>query len=278
MSKHLFLLILSIVFLVNCPALSAAKHITILYTANINGNINDCGCGPVPLGGITRVATFINEYKKQHPEAIVIDGGDFINSYSYPEFNQLIQKTVKLIPYDIQVPGDQEFVEGPEFAQNYFAAMPGTVLWTNGSGQQTEIKLQRMNSDLHFYGVLGAEAFEFIEPGNTGFFVDGVNLNPSQNGISVLVYHGRIAQLTILLKRYPQIDLVLLGHTAAEKLEINGIPVFGTNADAASLARIIIEQAGNGLKISGEQIPLDQNIAEDKQVQALYTQFEKYQQ
>ena len=47
----------------------------LIYTSNVNGAIENCGCGSEPLGGLNRVNTVIKQFKQDHDNVFVVDGG-----------------------------------------------------------------------------------------------------------------------------------------------------------------------------------------------------------
>jgi 2',3'-cyclic-nucleotide 2'-phosphodiesterase (5'-nucleotidase family) len=48
--------------------------VTIIYTGNIGGRIDPCGCR-IPKGGLARRATIVKDMRTQTPDAIVLDSG-----------------------------------------------------------------------------------------------------------------------------------------------------------------------------------------------------------
>jgi 2',3'-cyclic-nucleotide 2'-phosphodiesterase (5'-nucleotidase family) len=48
--------------------------VTIIYTGNVGGRIDPCGCR-IPKGGLARRATVLKEMREQAPDAIVVDSG-----------------------------------------------------------------------------------------------------------------------------------------------------------------------------------------------------------
>ena len=73
---------LSCVLLLTCFQLYGS-NIYILFTANINGNLENCNCSLNSAGGIGRITTLFSEFRKEYPNTIIIDGGDYFNSYSF---------------------------------------------------------------------------------------------------------------------------------------------------------------------------------------------------
>jgi 2',3'-cyclic-nucleotide 2'-phosphodiesterase (5'-nucleotidase family) len=52
------------------------KAITLLYSSNLSGDYEQCGCPVHPLGGIARRATALDRARAETDAALVLDGGD----------------------------------------------------------------------------------------------------------------------------------------------------------------------------------------------------------
>ncbi|MFA6472193.1 MAG: hypothetical protein WCU00_09160 [Candidatus Latescibacterota bacterium] len=79
MKKYVLLaLVLGLSFLLfSCSKkISSQKsgHITILYSGNVGGEIDTCGCR-IPRGGMAKRATFIKQQKEKYPNALILDSG-----------------------------------------------------------------------------------------------------------------------------------------------------------------------------------------------------------
>ena len=51
------------------------EHVHILYSSNVNGELNPCGCAMNPKGGVDRRLNFVEAYQKKFP-AVVLDAGN----------------------------------------------------------------------------------------------------------------------------------------------------------------------------------------------------------
>jgi len=73
-------------------------NITFVFTGNIGGIINPCGCR-IPLGGIGRRATVIREIKADADNVLVFDSGAmlFTSQYLYEPYDVIGQKTSTFI-------------------------------------------------------------------------------------------------------------------------------------------------------------------------------------
>jgi hypothetical protein len=66
--------IIGILLSIYLTAYSAEGYL--LYTANINGNLEKCKCGPNITRGIGHIKRFFSEFRKVYSQTIIIDGGD----------------------------------------------------------------------------------------------------------------------------------------------------------------------------------------------------------
>ena len=149
-----------------------STEINILFTANINGNLENCNCGANSSGGIGRIKTFFSEFRNQYPHTFIVDGGDYFNSYPFEKLNTAMLRALSFLDYDIMVPGDQEFIEGMGFFNNYKNQYKPKLLISN-IHLDTNINLKFYVKDINifFYAYLSNHAFDFIDkPGEINCF------------------------------------------------------------------------------------------------------------
>ncbi len=94
------------------PALAAAQPsapLVVLFTGNNTAQISDCGCGPDPAGGLLRLATAVDSLRKQYPDAVFIDSGDWLSSYVNPEQDQQALAIMQRLKYDALAVGEYEW-------------------------------------------------------------------------------------------------------------------------------------------------------------------------
>ncbi len=58
------------------PGPPVPGRVTILYTGGVQGALEPCGCSPGQLGGIARIATLLQEIRKETAALILVDAGD----------------------------------------------------------------------------------------------------------------------------------------------------------------------------------------------------------
>jgi len=69
--------------------------------------------------------SFIDDFRKNHSQTFVIDGGDFFNSYPFPELNTAMLNAIPHMNYDIMLPGENVFYESEKFINEYLKTFVG---------------------------------------------------------------------------------------------------------------------------------------------------------
>jgi 2',3'-cyclic-nucleotide 2'-phosphodiesterase (5'-nucleotidase family) len=266
MLKPILLILIIILFSVIS---SDAGTIRIIYTANINGSLENCGCGTDPLGGIGRIKTFIDTYRKAHRDALLIDGGDFFNSYPFPELNQAMLQAMHLCAYDLVLPGDQAFIEGEEFYKSFETAMAGKILISNQASAAENYKSFRFGTfGLLITAILSPSAFEFIDK------PEWINLLKSPAGsptgqkdiLRVIVFHGSRAEAEKFASGQTKVDLILMAHDQEKGLwKFNGVLLVGNGKDSEYVS-VIEARYDAGWKIDVQQVSMSDAYPEPLEI------------
>lgn len=111
--------LLPVFFLLGIPKLSFSA--TLIYSNDVLGEIEPCGCRNNPMGGMARKANFLKRHSEKGPEVIQVDAGDLLfSSDSLPELLQkqaetqatFLLKAMDLNQHDVVVPGEKDFALG----------------------------------------------------------------------------------------------------------------------------------------------------------------------
>lgn len=247
-----------------------AEVFYIIYTSNVNGAIENCGCGSDPLGGIGRVKSVIDKFKKENKNVFVIDGGDYFNSYPYPTLNKAMYKTLELINYDCLVPGDQEFVEGEVFYSKYASSFKEKILLSNaGSDYQERIKTKIGSNQVVLCGYLSPYIFNFIakpDDLNLSIFVNAKPETSGENEFHIAIIHGYLSNAEQFALENPSIDLILLAHDQRKGIwEKNQAIIIGNGKDSEYISIIKVNQ-GSQWNISVDQKKISEELPEDGQI------------
>jgi hypothetical protein len=268
------------ILLLTCSVATSADGY-LLFTANINGNLENCDCGPNITRGIGRIKTFFTDFCRIYPHTIIIDGGDFFNSYPQITLNTTMLQALHYLDYHILVPGDQEFVEGMVFFQHFQSQMKEKLLASNMNlpvKPYFSFNLNKIN--IFFYSFLSPKAFDFIER------PEKIDCNPfslvkkrgEKKGLQVLIFHGTMNEAKDILQNNGWIDLLLLAHSQyVGSLPMKNQIIIGGGSDSEGVTIIQIREKG---KITSEKNSLN---SQNKDYQELETKYqinwsEEYQQ
>lgn len=247
-----------------------AEDIYIIYTANINGMIENCGCGADPLGGIGRVKSLIDTFRKEHKNVVLIDGGDYFNSYPYQKLNDSMLASLDLLNYDCLVPGDQAFVEGEPFFSNYASKYKDKIIISNSNSEfQKYITKKFEKIQIEVYGYLSPYIFDFIEKPEHIELVNFINAKPrpqKENSFRIAVVHGYLSNAEQFAVVNSSINLVLLAHDQRKGIWTkNQATIVGNGKDSEFISIIKI---GSGIKwkISVEHLKIHEELPEDKNI------------
>jgi len=257
--------------------LSAQDKFAILFVANINGTLENCGCGQHPLGGVDRCKTVIEQCRQNYPDLLVINGGDYFNSYSFLALNSTLLKALPLLHFDLLVPGDQEFVEGKQFISKIRTIMGQSWFLSNTEQAAPKMKsLYFLKQQINVYAYLSPNCFSFIhQPKDlvlNSIRPDFPDDNP--DSFNLIVYHGSREEAYELARTNPQIALILLGHDQYSYADSIGHTLLvGAGRDAEFVVLLRIGRSGSEWKIKQEHINLTETIPADKDISALITSF-----
>jgi 2',3'-cyclic-nucleotide 2'-phosphodiesterase (5'-nucleotidase family) len=249
----------------------------ILYTSNINAMLQNCGCGQIKLGGLDRIKTFADSFLTEHSNAMIIDGGDFLNSYPFPELNRATLTALDRLNYTLIVPGEHEFVEGLQFFTDLTDRFTGKLLLSNAgmANGNRFIKEYRYNG-CRFTAVLSPRCFDYIEKPEELQFRDQEQKKTgtmAEGMFEILIYHGLLSELEENIEKAPLPDLILLSHDQFLGMrQLNGIPVVGAGKDGE---QVVVIRLGEGKKFDVDFIKITENLRPDPGIAAIIRHFEE---
>lgn len=78
-SRHCWPLLLLILMLFGAGPAAAASSLTLVYSGNLNGELEPCGCSEAGnLGGLKRRATLLDQLRAKDPQLVVISSGGLL--------------------------------------------------------------------------------------------------------------------------------------------------------------------------------------------------------
>jgi len=279
LSRRFWLVIFLIVF--SCDQLPAqladGEKIHIIYTGNLNAALDDCRCEGRLVGGMTRILPLIEQLRDSLSAPALVDAGDFLSSYSFPDVNRAMLRLLKRADYDALNLGDQEFVEGTKFLEKWQKSSRNRLPLVsanaqaklNGEGALAPYSIVKKGK--HVIAVIGLveeESFEFVSS-------DGIEIIPprdrlhtlrflaSETDIQILLYHGNSLKLDGLLREHPWLEAVVVGNNQKVHEALVGSTLIvesGTDGEHVGLLRATFSRGKWQLSNSFFEITKDRKL------------------
>jgi 2',3'-cyclic-nucleotide 2'-phosphodiesterase (5'-nucleotidase family) len=264
---------------------SAGSPLTILYTADAQGYLEECACetGGM-LGGIARRAALVDSLRAREPGALLLEAGDFATGPGpYGEMVGLVAaRAMARMKYDAVLPGEVELNLEPDFWQKV-AGLELPFVHTNFGGpglgppQREALILERDGRRIAVLGLLGTDLYFMPERRAEPGILDPVEaagaalekLRDEDVDLVVALVHMKGPAIDSLAARRPEIDVLVAGHTAKnlEKAERRGSALLvsagflGQHLGALSLSGPGLEEARNSVIRLEPSLPEDPEIA-----------------
>lgn len=274
------------------------KHLAIVYTNDVRGEIRSCGCAVHDLGGLGRRATFVRVLRDTTTaDVLLLDAGDFFSaSINYgKEKAELAMKSMVLMHYDGVVPGEKEFGFGVEYFQTRARAAGLPVLASNLFDAAADTLLFPASRELKLrsglrVGLIGAlsdrikmppqvleGSLEIRDPATTvQAAVDA--LRPNVDVVVVLAHmsRGEAKRFAELLKG---VDVVVQGHDGMpmRKVQRWGEPYVlqvSPKGMYVGVAYATLDRSKRVAHLTSSVVGLDQSFVDDEGVGKLFTAYD----
>ncbi len=260
------------------PTAAQEPVLQIMYTGNINAALDDCRCGDENVGGLTRVATILRSAQRQYPHLLVLDAGDWFNSYSQSLLNLFLLRMMRDLPYNALNVGDQELVESVDFLFDAQKLFPGEIplVSTNLQVRREVLPWRPLRQfpfpqiRVHLFAVADSSAFDFISPGFVRVESPLRALQkwlPPRKGdrdFYLLLFHGRWERARRLVRHFPGLDLVILAHQQQQRgLQIGSTLLVEAGTEGQWVGQVTVRKNGTFWRMRSRFIPVTQAVAED---------------
>jgi len=213
---------------------SGQESIHIFYTTNLNCTLTDCQCGGDTVGGFIRVVTKLKQLRESYLDMVLLDAGDFLNSYPLTKENEKMIYLMSFAKFNYLNPGEQEFVDGAEFLFTELENMSGKLKLISGnltSNQKGEFLFETMgyikrgNFEISVTGLINPTAFDFMQKDqirvlspNTA--LENLESRMNQSDFQILLFHGYWKDAELLAESFPWIDLIIISHSQEMKFKL----------------------------------------------------------
>jgi 2',3'-cyclic-nucleotide 2'-phosphodiesterase (5'-nucleotidase family) len=259
----------------------------ILYTGDIQGNLNPKGCC-TNIGGLARRATRIQELRKKYEHTILLDTGDYVSNENADWLNQLIirqtAEAYKIIRYDFLNIADNELISGDKFFDSFLSVPALSLVSTN------LYSIER-NTKINPYSIKQVGKFRFAIIGIlSDHFLNGIDHNSitindpvksikkylpeikNQSDFIILMSHAGIKRTRDIIDEIPDINIAIVGHDVYATFEsetVGNTRIFknATGGSTIGAVKVWINQTGQIEKIKDGLELLDKRV---KPAQAYY--------
>ena len=124
--KKIILTSIFLAFLISLarPCFAETKKLTIVFTGDARGELENCHCSKNDFGGLQRRFNYIKEVRKDINEILLLDVGDVLPLFN-PEFTRetitcnafISLKAMDMMGYDAMNVGESDLILGEKFLQ-----------------------------------------------------------------------------------------------------------------------------------------------------------------
>ncbi|GEM_PF-2338278 len=248
----------------------------LLYTGNLNGALDDCGCGDSVVGGFTRILSLIDSFRVSTSPLLILDGGDFLSSYSQPRANRVMLHLISRAGYTALNLGDQEFVESPDFifktVQKWKRSLPflshNAGRWNASRHFSQNVMQMKMGKvTISIVGLIDPPSFEFISPEALRLEEPEVVLRRvageinKRNGLQIVLFHGTWDRARALAERFPWLDVMILAHNQHRGFDLWGnTALMESGVDGEYLGYLHAEWKGKRWRFENKFIPVVKSL------------------
>jgi 5'-nucleotidase len=283
---HLF--IYTIFVSIGC---SQTGSVTILYSHNTNGVLENCNCPEHSYGALEKRAMVIDSIRNHHDNVLLLDTGDILDIVPNPLLHDYIVKAYDYMNYDYWTPGDQDFTEGTDFFLSRLSKWSGSLLSTNIYynnsliGQSYIIK-KIGQFRIGITGTIKEDFKQYLDSETSSDFefkdqfsglAPVINEMSDKSDFIILLSHSGYERDRLIAQKIPSIDLIIGGHSQTimnepEKFGSTYITQVGESGYRLGVFEISFkEQIVTGIK--SQVILLSRNKSDDPYVVELIKKY-----
>jgi 5'-nucleotidase len=285
---------------------------TLLHTNDVHSRIEPAIVNRKEYGGFARLATLVKKHRRTDINPVLLHAGDaFQGTLYYNVYKGLADGALmNLVGYDAMTLGNHEFDDGPAGLAPFLRMVNFPVVNTNmdftdeplvGAFVKPEVILNVGKERVGIIGAMTTDIFSIASPG------DNIKLKPLVTSLQaqvdsltkrkinkvILLSHLGYSEDIALAKELKNVDVIIGGHSHSflGSTEIPGFPTpmgsYPTKSGDALIItawewakllgrlQVTFDKTGKITKYSGQPIPVDERISDDRQVAAMITAFRK---
>lgn len=270
------------------------QTLRVLQTNSNNGYLYPCKCPSEPKGGLAKRATLIKQLTDNKGQitgdyrgCLLFDSGDIWGLDSDRKTDSLILAAYQAMGYQAVALGDQELSRGIDYFLELSSRFKLSFLSANLRFKGREIVpgyriIQTNQARVAVIGLMGQQVFKYYPAGVTS----GLEISDPEPVLRDLVAELRPkADLLILLshlgfeqeqefaRKFPELDLIIGGHTQNELREADrsgGVPIIEAGSKAAWMTQAWMERRGGRWRLrSSKLLGINSDLPDDPAVTAI---------
>ena len=262
------------------------KDLVLIYTGETHAMLYHCNCPIEPDGGAARRASLIKQLRKQYPDSLVLDSGNF---FSAGLLDQNTQNTpldmqrakinlaaMELMKYDAVNLSDDEFNFGKDFLKENIAKVKLDFISSNLNSDMVKPYIIKEVAGAKV-GIIGltnlaarqkAQGLEFIEPKQA---VEKSAQELKKKGVGLIILLSNLGERDDfkIIESVPGISVLIDGHgrgnTANESfVKVGNTVILRSNWQGRRLGLAKLSIKGDKIeKASVEELRLSDKISDD---------------
>lgn len=287
MTKRAFITSL-IVFLTAVAATAGGgPGLLVLQTNANNGYLYPCKCPSEPKGGLAKRATLIKQITGAKSEYLLFDSGDIWGLDSDRKTDSLVLAAYKEMGYQAVALGDQELCRGAEhflsLSQKSGVPFLAANLRYQGKPLASGYRVFKAGKlTIGVIGLMGRQVFkyypadvtkglEILEP-ETALRELVSELRPKAD-LLVLLSHLGYDQEQEFARKFPELDLIIGGHTQTELAEADrsgAVPIIEAGPKAVYVTEARMELSDGRWRLKTSRLAgIDSDLPDDPAVTAI---------
>tara|TARA_B100000700_G_C15060358_1_gene865365 strand:- start:5240 stop:6730 length:1491 start_codon:yes stop_codon:yes gene_type:complete len=263
----------------------ADSEITILYTNNTNGALENCLCPGKAYGSLEKRVHYIRDWYRKNPNTILVDAGDFLSPTQNALKDSIAFRVYEMMPYDAIGLGDQEFFKGATFISNLMDE--SSLPFVSSNIEKPELKkineqiiIQRNNIKFGILSIIDPGVFLFYPKRvkDEVLFSDfrttlqsKIDALKEKSDVLILLSHSGIDIDRDIAKKFSGIDIIIGSHTQTvldnpEKVGKTIIVQSGKDGYYVGHLRLIFDNKKHLIGHEGELVAMDFDFPNDSTV------------
>lgn len=273
----------------------STQSLTILYTANNNGYLEECPCSKDGLGGIARRKTIFEQHRNRN--TLILDAGNLFSPYrKNEEQEKLLVQLTQNLSYSLMNLGEQEFSYGLNFwRENGRKLNVVSANLCDKEGNRLAPSFQIFTFEglrVAVTGVLSESAFQNLPEENRAELVllpmeDELSKtlaqikNEQANFIVLLLRSQDYEAERMLAERFPEIHLIIstderLAHQKPLLIGKTLAVSSGSEGEYVGKLSLVIDVAKHQiLSYKNALLPLSKRVKKDAEIDSLIQSFKQ---